>query len=162
MADIPEELFPFPPLSFHFEVSVGKKGEEMKEKEMLFTEATGFGMELDVDTSIVEGGNNDKVYVLPKRVKYTDLVLKRGVVPKDSDFYKWCESTINANHSAPIETKTVKVALQNDSKDTLITWNFKDAFPKKIEVSALNAKASGESAILVETITLAFSHFNRE
>ncbi|HAS36265.1 MAG TPA: hypothetical protein DCS15_07240 [Flavobacteriales bacterium] len=160
MPELEEDQFVFPPLSFHFAVEVGEVG-HLPEKDLLFTEATGFGMELEVDTSMVEAGNNNRVYVLPKRVKYTDLVLKRGIVSSDSKFYKWCEETINTNYAEPIKPQNITVNLLDESGEPLITWNFIDAFPKKMEVSALNAKASGEGAILIETITIAYSELTR-
>ena len=119
-------------------------------------------MELEVENSVKEGGNNSFTYNLPVRTKYSDLVLKRGVVPKTSPFFTWCQKTIAGNYSKKIETKDITVKLLDEKGQALITWNFKNAFPKKMAVSNLNAKASGESAIMIETITIAYSEFERQ
>ena len=148
----------YPPVSYYFEVSVG----EFSGVDCLFSEVSGIEMELETGTELKDGGNNSYVYHLPGRTKYTDLVLKRGVVPKTSALFSWCEKTINGNYTEKIETKDVTVKLLDGNGDALIVWNFKNAYPKKLAVSNLNAKASGESAIMIETITLGYSEFERQ
>jgi phage tail-like protein len=158
MAELDDSPFVFPPLSFYFKVEVDgiRDGEDL-----LFSEASGFSSELEMETSLVEGGNNNRAFPLPKRVKFNDLVLKRGMVAKSSPFHKWCEETINTNYVNPVETKTVVVNLLDESGTILIHWRFVNALPKKLEVSALNANASGDSAIMLETVTLTYSEFSR-
>jgi phage tail-like protein len=119
-------------------------------------------MELETSTELKEGGNNSYVHLLPGRTKYTDLVLKRGIVPKTSALFSWCQKTIAGNYTKKIEPKTVTVKLLGEDGQALITWNFKNAFPKKLAVGNMNAKASGENAIMIETITLAYSEFERQ
>jgi phage tail-like protein len=148
----------YPPVSYYFEVSVGK----LSGVDCLFSEVSGIEMELDTGTKLEEGGNNSFAYNLPGRTKYTDLVLKRGMIPKSSALFSWCQKTITGNYTKKIEPKDVAVKLLNAEGDALIVWNFKNAYPKKLAVSSLNAKASGESAIMIETITLAYSEFERQ
>ena len=146
-----------PPVSFYFEVSIGK----FNGVDCLFSEVSGIEMELETSTEIKEGGNNAFVYNLPGRTKYQDLVLKRGLVPLSTAFYSWSQKTITGNYAKAIETKDVLVKLLDENGEVLITWNFKNAYPKKISISDLNAKASGDSAIMIESITLAYSEFER-
>lgn len=153
-----ENNWVYPPVSYYFEVSVGK----FSGIDCLFSEVSGIEMELETSTELKEGGNNSYVHILPSRTKYTDLVLKRGVVPKTSSLLSWCQKTISGNYTKKIETKTVTVKLLDEDGQALISWNFKNAFPKKLSVSNLSAKASGESAIMIETITLAYSEFERQ
>lgn len=147
-----------PPVSFYFEVSIGS----FSGVDCLFSEVTGIEMELETSNEIKEGGNNAVVYNLPGRTKYSDLVLKRGLVPLSSAFFAWSQKTITGNYAKKIETKDVFVKLLDENGAVLITWNFKNAYPKKIAVSNLNAKASGDSAIMIESITLAYSEFERK
>ena len=148
----------YPLVSYYFEVSIG----ELTGVDCLFSEVSGIEMEIETGTEIKEGGNNSYVHNLPGRSKYTDLVLKRGVVSKTSALFSWCEKTINGNYTKSIETKNVSVKLLDGNGDALIVWNFKDAYPKKLAVSSLNAKASGDGAIMIESITLAYSEFVRQ
>ncbi|MCR9254038.1 MAG: phage tail protein [bacterium] len=147
----------YPAVSYCFEVSVGK----FTGIDLLFSEVSGIQMELET-TEIKEGGNNSYTHSIPGRVKYTDLVLKRGMMPKSSALFSWCQKTIGGNYTKPIEPQDVTVKLLDEEGKTLITWNFKNAYPKKLEVSSLNARASGDSAIMIETITLAYSEFERK
>lgn len=153
-----ENNWVYPPVSYYFEVSIG----QFTGVDCLFAEVSGIEMELETSTEIKEGGNNSHVYNLPGRTKYSDLVLKRGMVPKTSALFSWCQNTIAGNYTKKIETKNISVKLLDENGAALIVWNFKNAYPKKMAVSNLNAKASGESAIMIETITLAYSEFERQ
>lgn len=148
----------YPPVSYNFEVSIGK----LKGVDCLFSEVSGIEMDLDTSTELKEGGNNNYSYKLPGRVSYTDLVLKRGLVSKSSPLYEWCKKTISGNYTKAIEPKDVIVKLLDGDGNALVSWNFKNAYPKKLAVSDLNAKASGDSAIMIETITLVYSEFERK
>jgi phage tail-like protein len=157
----------YPPLSFFFEVKVGDYASESVDS--FFSEVSGIEMEIETDTSLQEGGNNYEVYQLPGRAKYGDLTLKRGLVLKNSQLYSWCESVINNQGDVAIATKTVIVNLLSKPAvvrgssigqgQVLMSWNFTKAFPKKIVFSPLNANASGDGAIMMETIILAYRSF---
>ena len=153
-----ENNWAYPPVGYHFEVSVG----QFSGVDNLFSEVSGLEMELETTTELKEGGNNSYVHHLPGRTKYTDLVLKRGVVPKKSNLLRWCQETITGNYTKKIKTRTITVKLLDEAGKPLISWNFKNAYPKKLALSNLNAKASGESAIMIETITIAYSEFERQ
>ncbi|MEQ9289280.1 MAG: phage tail protein [Cyclobacteriaceae bacterium] len=153
-----ENNWVYPPVSYYFEASIGK----LSGVDCLFSEISGIEMELENSTQLKEGGNNSYVYSLPGLTKYSDLVLKRGIVPKSSALFAWCQKTIAGNYTQKIETKDVIVKLLDEKGTALITWNFKNAYPKKLAISNLNAKATGESAIMIETITLAYSEFERQ
>lgn len=153
-----ENNWGYPPVSYYFEVSV----DNFSGVDCLFSEVSGIEMELDTSLQVSEGGNNDYSYNLPGRTKYSDLVLKRGIVPKTSALFSWCQKTIGGNYTKKIETKTVSVKLLDEKGETLISWNFKNAYPKKLSISNLNAKASGENALMIETITITYSEFERQ
>lgn len=153
-----ENKWAYPPVSYYFEVTVGT----LTGVDCLFSEVSGIEMEMELGSELKEGGNNSYVHHLPGRTKYADLVLKRGLVPKSSALFSWCQKTIAGNYNEKIVPKTVTVKLLGDDGQTLVSWNFKNAYPKKLAVSNLNAKASGESAIMIESITLAYSEFERQ
>jgi phage tail-like protein len=153
-----ENNWAYPPVSYYFEASIGK----FTGVDCLFSEISGIEMELENGTELKEGGNNSYVYTLPGRTKYSDLVLKRGIVPKSSALFSWCQKTIAGNYTQKIETKDVIVKLLDENGTSLMTWNFKNAYPKKMAISNLNARATGDNAIMIETITLAYSEFERQ
>ncbi len=153
-----ENNWAYPPVSYYFEVSVG----ELSGVDTLFSEVSGIEMEIEVGTELKEGGNNSYAHNLPGRSKYSDLVLKRGVVPKTSALFTWCQKTIAGNYTEKIKTKDVLVKLLDEDGNALVSWNFKNAFPKKLSISNLNAKASGDGAIMIESITLAYAEFERQ
>ena len=147
----------YPPVSYYFEVSV----DTMSGVDCLFSEVSGIEVDLGTGVEVKEGGNNSYTHKLPGRVNYADLELKRGLVPKSSALFSWCKKTLSGNFSKPIEPKTVIVKLLDNEGNTLVSWNFKNAYPIKLTVSNFNAMASGDSAIVIETIKLSYSEFER-
>lgn len=108
-------------------------------------------------------GMNNYNYQLPTTTSYEDLVLQRGIVRAPSDFISWCNCFINLDssdslsNSGSLSPKIVLVYLWDRNRTSpLMTWTFFGAYPKVIEYSGINAS---ESAIAVETITLAYTHF---
>jgi phage tail-like protein len=89
---------------------------------------------------------------LPVRAKYTDLVLKRGLIV-NSAVVKWCKDAIENLDIQPI---TIVVILLNEKQNPLLTYNFTNAWPKKWSVSDFNAQ---ESKIVVETMELSYQYF---
>src|SRR4051794_40060584 len=56
-----------------------------------FRECTGIGLEIETK-EYMEGGSNDFVHKLPTRVKYPNIVLKRGVTYED-ELLRWIWAT---------------------------------------------------------------------
>ncbi|MCB0555661.1 MAG: phage tail protein [Phaeodactylibacter sp.] len=139
----------YPPVSFHFRVRFTGKSELAGE--IQFQSVSGLNVELQTET-IKEGGENRFEHVVPVRSKYSDLILKRGVV-KDSKVIAWCRKAIE---SLAIEPITLKVDLLNEEHNELVSWTVYHAWPKKWSVSDLNAE---QSAILIETLELNYNYF---
>ena len=97
-----------------------------------FREVTGLQMEREI-LEYTEGGHNDFVHKLPGRVKYPNLVLKRGVTNQD-ELMKWFWQT----QDLP-ERKDVTVKLVDPATTVMRTWAFKQAFPVKWIGPNLNA-----------------------
>jgi len=89
-----------------------------------FNEVSGLNAEIDTLT-YNEGGNNEFVHRLPTRVKYPNLVLKRGVTAS-ADLEKWFQqSHIGADRTS------VTITMLTEHGDRLRTWSFVNAFPIK-------------------------------
>lgn len=143
----------YPPSNYHFEVSVGL----FPGVDCLFSEVSGMEMSRDLER-LDEGGNNDWVILLPGKVTYKDLELKRGIVPQASPLFLWVEGSITSSLLLPIVPMDITVKLLNEDGDAQITWIFRNAIPKSLSVGKLDA-AKGE--VLIETMTFGYSSFSR-
>lgn len=141
--------FEYPPVSFHFRVEFTGKS-DLKD-DIRFQSVTGLNVEMETE-SIKEGGENRFQHVVPVRSKYSDLILKRGVV-KNSKLITWVR---NAIENLEVEPITMQVKLLNEEHEELITWTIYHAWPKKWSVSDLDAE---KSAVLIETLELNYNYF---
>ena len=141
--------FTYPPPGFHFKVEFLEV--QSGEDDNLFQSVSGLNVSLQTET-IKEGGENRFEHTIPTRSKYTDLVLKRGLL-KDSGVIKWCRSAIENFEFKPI---TVIVHLLDEKHATLVKWELTHAWTKKWSVADMNAE---QSAVLIETIELNYNFF---
>lgn len=137
---------PYPLPKFHFSVDWG--GETGT-----FTEVSG----LDVETEIIEyrdGANRSySKQKIPGMQKYANVVLKRGVMPADNEFFIWWE-TVSLNQ---VERRDVTVSLLNEEHEPMMVWKIGGAWPTK--VTGTDLKADGNE-IAIETIELAHEGIN--
>lgn len=110
-----------------------------------FTEVSGLTMEYDV-FEYQEGGVNDFVHKLRGRMKFTNLVLTRGITHEES-FTKWFLECREKTQRRDLSVTMLSTDLQ-----PVRTWSFAGAFPVKWTGPGLKA-ASGE--IAVEQIEIA-------
>ena len=140
----------YPPVGFHFAVrfsGVGGDGDTD------FQEVSGLTAEITVEELTV-GGENRFTYRLPNRAKYSNLILKRGML-KDSKLISWLTDAIEHFKFKPAD---LKVDLLNEDNQVLTSWNFIQAYPVKWAVSDFKAM---ENSLVVETVELAYQYFVR-
>ena len=142
----------YPPVGFHFRVEFDLDG--IGDNDFRFREVSGLSMEMEEET-YTEGGENRFTHKFPVRARYQDLVLKRGLLT-DSIVLDWCK---NAIQNFEIDPATVWVTLLNEEHEPLQTYTFVNAWPKKLDISNLNAE---NSEIVVETMELAYQYFKME
>lgn len=106
-----------------------------------FTEVSGFDSEMETE-QIYEGGVNDRVYYLPKRMKYGKLVLKKGICLSTFiiDWFNECKK-------GKINKKDITVELMDSTKSVVYEWGFINAYPVKCSGPRLVAQNSNEVAI---------------
>ena len=147
-------LFDPPPASFHFSVSFTGSLEESS-----FQEVSGLKAEWTTQ-DVAEGGQNRFVHRLPLRTRYSNVLLKRGVVIGDSKLAKWLGGAFSANFaSSRVVTKSLVILLLNEVQKPIVKWWLAGAYPISWDHSPLNAT---ESNLLIETIELSYSFFERE
>lgn len=122
-----------------------------------FQEASGLTTELETE-QVVNGGQNTFKYTLPKGTKYSNLILKRGILSTNSQLTKWCMNTLSYGLNVAIQTKSITLSLLNDEKSPLMTWSFVDAYPVKWSIADLKSQ---ESSIAVETLEFAYKYFRK-
>lgn len=142
----------YPPLGFHFRVHFDLDG--ATDRDTRFQEVTGLSAEIGVE-EVVEGGENRFAHRLPTRGRYTNLVLKRGLLV-GSGIVQWCKDAIENMIFDPV---TVDVTLLNEKHEPLgDTYSYQRCWPVKWAVSDFKAQ---ENAIVVETLELAYSYYRR-
>jgi phage tail-like protein len=107
-----------------------------------FSECTGIAVEVEMK-DYNEGGSNEFVHKLPTRIKYPNIVLKRGVTHEDA-LLKWFWDSRNA-----VQRKEMTITLLGPGASTVRTWAFMNAYP--VKWTGPNLKA-GSNAIATETL----------
>ena len=85
--------------------------------------------------------------------KFSNITLKRGSMPGDSDFYKW----INTTSLNKVERRDIMISLVNETHAPVMTWKAKNAFAVKVQASDL--KSDGNE-VAIETLELAHEGLN--
>jgi phage tail-like protein len=143
-------MFDYPPVGFHFLVQF-KIGQQTP-GDSRFQEVSGLDVEMEMET-FAEGGQNRFEWQLPKRAKYSDITLKRGMLI-GSGIVLWCK---NAFENFSFEPCNIIITLLNDQHVPLQAWSVVNAIPKKWTISGFNAE---QNSIVVETFTLSYQFFN--
>ena len=153
--------FPYPPVSFFFEVIFQDQGLDKEPVETSFQSVTGLSVDMQTET-LKEGGENRFEHILPIRTKYSPLVLKRGLV-KDSKLVNWCHEALLNFDIQPMNLlvhllhfKPADAEQASAEKEPLMSWKVINVWPKKWSLSDFNAE---QNAIAIETLELNYSYF---
>lgn len=121
--------------SFHFTVEWGGK-------RVGFSEVTG--LDIEVQTISYREGAYKEYHVtkMPGIPQYSNIILKRGIIAGDNEFFEWL-STIKLNQ---VERRNLTISLLNEEHEPVMVWKVKNAFPVKIKGPELKA-AGNEAAI---------------
>ena len=130
----------YPHTKNHFQVEWGGRS-------IGFMEVSGLAMELDVVDYREGSSPENSVKKMPGLKKFSDIVLRRGIIKNDDDFYRWI-STATFNQ---VERRDVIISLLNEQHEPVVTWKLKNAFPSKLEYSSLNSQLS---EVVIESLTL--------
>jgi phage tail-like protein len=131
--------YPLP--GYHFQVEWGGT-------RLGFTEVSGLNIEVQA-IEYREGTNIDySVMKMPGMPKYGNIILKRGIVAGDNEFFDWL-NTINLNQ---VERRDITISLLNENHEPAMVWKVRNAFPVKIEGPGLKAT---ENEVAIETLEIA-------
>lgn len=141
----------YPPVGFFFQLSLGE-GDDMGTS---FQEVSGIGAEMNTE-ELTEGGENRFIHRVPAGTKYSNLIVKRGLVHSDATLAQWCLNTIESDFSAAISTKSIILTLVDADSRALMAWTFFNAWPVKWSISDL--KTLGEE-LAIESVEFVYSYF---
>lgn len=157
----------YPALGFHFRAEFLDTSGKRAFDEISFQEISGLNVEIGVE-ELSEGGVNNYSHRLPGKIKYGNLVLKRGMplVPKttmknepqkvsNSGLVDWAIKAIELYEFKPMN---VDVYLLNEKNDPMMAWHFYRVWPVKLVTSDLKAQ---DNAIVIESFELAYQRFTR-
>ena len=138
-------------VGFHFRVIFTGLADK-KAFDVRFQSVTGLDVQMETET-IKEGGENRFEHVVPTRTKYSDLVLKRGLLSPatKSGITEWCKKAFDEYRIQPID---LEVHLLNENHDAIMKWDVIHAWPKNWKLGELNAE---RSEVLVETLELNYN-----
>jgi len=122
-----------------------------------FTEVSGLSVSIDVE-ELAEGGQNQYTHKLPGRMKWPNLVLKRGITETDNLFQWFATSSGDgfAGAGNKIERRTGRVELRDAAGRTVRKWEFTGAYPVKWSGPKLAASARD---LAVEELEVCHSGF---
>ena len=150
----------YPPGGFHFKVEfVGVDGAD-SDTEQRFQEVSGLNFEIETE-ELKEGGENRFTYKLPKRAKYPNLVLKRGLL-QGTALLDWCKSAMTTWFTVVIydfKPADIIVTLLDEADKPAAIWNVVQAYPVSWKTSDFKAQ---ENSIVVETLEMAYQYFERK
>jgi phage tail-like protein len=151
-----------PPCGFYFKVEFTGVDGMNDDTEQRFQEVGGLSVEVEVE-ELKEGGENGFTYKLPKRAKYPNLILKRGLL-KGSKVLDWFNDCLKGYFTAlpvPLLVKPtdIIITLMDEAGAEVMVWTVFQAYPLKMSVSDFKAS---DNSIVVETMELAYQFFDRK
>ncbi|MEY4903217.1 MAG: hypothetical protein RLZZ292_1032 [Bacteroidota bacterium] len=141
-----------PVAAFHFEVRIDGS-------QLAFQEASGFDVSIDTE-DIKEGGANNYIHKVPTRTKFSNLVLKRGIIQDDpKPLLDWLSKTIITvnERDSFLELKSLTLILKDASANPMLTWSFERAYPVKWSFGKLNAQ---ENTIAFDSIEFVYKSYS--
>jgi len=143
----------YPPVGFHFKVEINLPDVAQEDREARFQEVGGLNKSIEIE-EFKEGGENRFAHRLPNPAKYSNIILKRGLLTK-SNLIKWCFDAIDNFIFKPAD---ITITLLNEEHKALSVWNISKAFPVKWSTSDFKAQ---ENSIVIETLELAYQYYTK-
>jgi phage tail-like protein len=139
-----------PMIGAHFEVSVGAITG-------YFTEVSGLGSESEIveHKIIAKGAKESIIRKIPGRLKWGDIVLKRGIT-KNLDFYNWRKEVEQGGVEKARLDGTI--IMYDQTMTPVAEWSFVKGWPSKISGPSLQ---SDGNAVGIEELTIVHEGIKR-
>ena len=139
-----------PLVGFHFKVEVGAKVEGY------FTECSGLGSETEIiEHKVIDGNGQEVTLKIPGRLKWENIVLKRGVT-EDMEIWNWRQEVITGGVDGSRINGSIEMLDQNGG--AVARWEFTNGWPSK--VTGPQPKADGNE-IGIEELTITHEFIER-
>jgi phage tail-like protein len=140
---------PLPAFCFKVQINFTKNAGSV---DAFFKSVGGIRFETEV-VPVREGGANDTTFQLIGARKWSNLVLKKGFTGS-SRLLDWCQAwlTVGEPGAQVSRAPSVTILQLNSALVTVASWEFKNAWPVKWEISELDAS---KSELSIETLELA-------
>jgi phage tail-like protein len=133
-----------PLTNFHFIVNWGTSA-------VAVSEVTGLQMELQV-ASYRDGSSPQNSFEKMPGIKgFTNVVIKRGLMKSNNDFYNW----INTAQFSNVERRDVIISLLDATGSPAVVWKLSNAWPCRLAYYPMNA-ANGQ--VIIEELELAYEN----
>lgn len=117
-----------------------------------FQEVSGLEHVFEVE-EVAEGGENGFVHQLPKQPRSRRLLLKRGLVPRQSAFVSWCRESMESGFNVRLELRDLQVQLLDAEATALMTWRCTGTYPVRWTIQRFDAMAN---EVAFEELELAY------
>ena len=124
-----------------------------------FAEVSGLELTMTVE-DYVSGGINDRTLKFPGHIKWSNIVLKRGVVGRrdpldDTDLWTWFSEYLEGRGTR----RDGLVTLLGADRSPVHVWSFRRGLPAKWSGPSLNA---GRGEVAIESLEIAHEGIVRE
>lgn len=112
-----------------------------------FLEVSGLNIEIE-EVSVRDGASPvDNVLKMPGLRKFSNIILKRGLIKGDNEFFNW----INTKTIGNIEKRNITICLLDEAHSPIFVWKVLNSFPIKYTGPILTAN---DSEIAIEILEL--------
>ena len=125
-----------PYLAMNFLVAIQGVSDDPRSTRGAFSEVSGLGVEI-TPIEYRTGAEDISVRKLPGMRKFTNIVLKRGVIG-DTTLWNWLKTAMQGQ----VQRADLSIILLNESREEVLRWNVRRAWPCKWTGPDLNAKAN--------------------
>jgi phage tail-like protein len=113
------------------------------------------------NTPVGEGANYEYLTILPERVEYTPVTLRRAMSKQDSaKVQQWLAKVVaqwyGAASPADYGARTARITLYDAHRDEVASWSLRNVYPAAWLGPDLDASANG---VAVETLQLVHEGF---
>jgi phage tail-like protein len=116
-----------------------------------FTHVGGLGSETEViEHKVVSDGNKEVVQMLPGRLKWTPITLKRGIT-SNLDIWDWRQSVVEGKISDA--RKAASIIAYDDAATPIARWDLTNAWPSKVTGPEFDSTSGN---IMFEEVTIVF------
>ncbi len=134
----------YPLVNFHYSVEWGGS-------RIGFSEVSGLTAVQDL-IEYREGSSPEYSAIkVPGLRKFSNLILKRGSIREDNEFFRWFNAV-----GITAERRDITISLLNEENTSIVIWKIKNSWPVALKYADLNAM---KSDILIETLEIAHEGF---